>query len=400
MKKTTLIILLMFVPFFGFSQTFNFTNDAEGWTTSSADLTVNATSVTLTTNGGTNPLLTNSTANIDAEINKIAAITVKVSENGPTLMRVSFPKAPSGRVYKNVIISKNDSEFKTYYIDVSNAQWAGKVNDVKVHFKDDSSTANNGTNHTSTGETVEFDSIEFINEIPKVEKNSYTFDTDAENWEELDASVVVSAGVLTITPVAGESSKIIQSINNVNATTNKFVHIVYNNKSATNNQIRFQFKSSADNYASVTGANKSMNTSTTDFETLTFDLSEKAEWTGLAQDFQIVIRDTENGNKASAGDLQIDSVTFSSSASLGVNDEVTFANSLSIYPNPASNNLYINTDTTISKVQIFNLLGKKVIETTTLSNKSLDVSGLNGGVYLIKVFNSVNKTATQKLIIN
>jgi len=398
MKKTTLILLLMFVPLVGFSQTFNFTNDAEGWTASAADITLNATTITATTNGGNNPVLEQSAANIDAETNKIAAITIKVSANGPTFMRVSYPKT-SGRIYKNIAISKNDSEFKTYYVDVSNSNWAGTVNDIKVHFREDDGSTG-GSSYTSTGETIEFDSIAFIDEIPKEEKNNFGFDTDAEGWEALDASVTVSGGVLTITPVVGESAKIIQSTGNTNATTNKYVHIVYNNKSAANNQIRFQFKSSADNYTATVGTNESINTSTTSFETVTIDLTEKTEWTGLAQDFQIVVRDTENSNKASAGDLEIDSITFSSSATLSVNDDVAFTNDLSIYPNPTKGFINIKTQNNISKVLIFDVTGKIVLKRNSIENNSLNISNLNTGIYLLKIFDINNNNITRKLIKN
>lgn len=398
MKKTTLLFLLL-IPVFGFSQTWDFTNDASGWTASAADITVNATSLTITTNGGNNPILTQDAANVDAETNKIAAISIKVSANGPTFMRVSYPKTTSGRIYKNISITKNDSEFKTYYIDVSNSNWAGTVNDIKVHFKDDDNS-NGGGDYTSTGETVEFDSIAFIDEIPKEEKNSFGFDTDAEGWEASDASVAVSGGVLTITPVVGESAKIIQSTTNTNATTNQYIHIVYKNNSAANNQIRFQFRHSADNYTDYTGTNENINVSSSDFETVTIDLTGKTEWTGMTQDFQIILRDNDNGNKASAGDLEIDSITFSSSATLSVDEEVAFANGLSIYPNPAENFINIKTQKTISNVLIFDVTGKLVSKKNTVNNNSLNISNLNAGIYFLKIYDTNNYKTTRKLIKN
>ncbi|TMM29090.1 T9SS type A sorting domain-containing protein [Polaribacter aestuariivivens] len=398
MKKTTFLFLLL-IPVLGFSQSWDFTNDAEGWSASSSDLTVNATSVTLTTNGNSNPILVQDAAAVNAETNKIVAITVKVSANGPTFMRASYPKDGGGRIYKSTVITKDDVDFKTYYIDVTNANWTGTVNDVKIHFKEDNGS-NGGSDHTSTGETVEIDKISFISEIPREEKESYNFDTDAEGWEPTGATIAVSSGVLTITPTVGEAAKIVQSTNNIDATTNKYVHVTYKNNSTTNDGLRFQFRHSGDNYTAYIGTNESINTSSTDFEVLTIDLTGKTEWTGLTQDFQLVIRDSNNGNKASAGDLEIDSIIFSNNATLSTNEEVLFTKNLSIHPNPATDIINIKTKNTISKVLIFDVTGKNILNASNIKDNTLNISSLNSGIYFMKILDSNNYKTTRKLIKN
>lgn len=72
---------------------------------------------------------------------------------------------------------------------------------------------------------------------------------------------------------------------------------------------------------------------------------------------------------------------------------------LSIYPNPVSNGtLFINTDANDERnVAIFDVLGKQVINVTT-SSSAINVSNLNGGVYIVKVTEN-GKTATRKLVI-
>jgi hypothetical protein len=72
---------------------------------------------------------------------------------------------------------------------------------------------------------------------------------------------------------------------------------------------------------------------------------------------------------------------------------------LSIYPNPVSNGtLFINTDANDERnVAIFDVLGKQVINVTT-SSSAINVSNLNGGVYIVKVIEN-GKTATRKLVI-
>lgn len=69
----------------------------------------------------------------------------------------------------------------------------------------------------------------------------------------------------------------------------------------------------------------------------------------------------------------------------------------SIYPNPVRNTLYINTKNNADKqVQIFDLIGKKLID-TAVKDCSLNIN-LPAGIYVVKVEEN-GKTATQKLIV-
>ena len=72
---------------------------------------------------------------------------------------------------------------------------------------------------------------------------------------------------------------------------------------------------------------------------------------------------------------------------------------LSIYPNPATNGkLHIITTHQDSKtIEIFDVLGKRVIAASILGNE-LDISRLNPGIYVVKV--TENKiSAVKKLIV-
>ena len=72
---------------------------------------------------------------------------------------------------------------------------------------------------------------------------------------------------------------------------------------------------------------------------------------------------------------------------------------LSFYPNPVSNGkIYITSKSMEDKeVAIFDVLGKKVLQ-TTVSTKELSVSNLSPGVYIIKIKEG-STTATRKLIV-
>lgn len=79
--------------------------------------------------------------------------------------------------------------------------------------------------------------------------------------------------------------------------------------------------------------------------------------------------------------------------------ETTIIEGLSLYPNPVSNGkVYISSKNDLDKeIIIFDVLGKKVLQ-TTISSKELGISNLSPGVYIIKI-NEGGATATRKLIV-
>lgn len=58
--------------------------------------------------------------------------------------------------------------------------------------------------------------------------------------------------------------------------------------------------------------------------------------------------------------------------------------STKVYPNPVMNTLYVTSDENIDAVQVYNLLGQKVMESAPAqTTTAIDVTGLNSGVYII-----------------
>ncbi|RTL13186.1 MAG: T9SS type A sorting domain-containing protein [Flavobacteriaceae bacterium] len=74
-------------------------------------------------------------------------------------------------------------------------------------------------------------------------------------------------------------------------------------------------------------------------------------------------------------------------------------NGLTMYPNPLKGNTLFLTSTANAamSVQIFDLLGKEVLKSNVMNN-TVNVSGLNAGVYMVKITEE-GKTATRKLVI-
>ena len=67
------------------------------------------------------------------------------------------------------------------------------------------------------------------------------------------------------------------------------------------------------------------------------------------------------------------------------------------FPNPANNFLTISSNFTIDKVEIYNLIGNRVIECTSDTN-NIDISSLSKGVYLVTVYSGTQKSV-KKLIV-
>jgi hypothetical protein len=96
--------------------------------------------------------------------------------------------------------------------------------------------------------------------------------------------------------------------------------------------------------------------------------------------------------------LTFDGYSQEEKSAMGNSQEPTIEG-LSIYPNPVSNGkLYITSKLGLEKeIQIYDVLGKKVFDTTT-SVKEINISNLNAGVYIIKI-KEKDASTTRKLII-
>ncbi|WP_299013462.1 LamG-like jellyroll fold domain-containing protein [uncultured Polaribacter sp.] len=113
-----------------------------------------------------------------------------------------------------------------------------------------------------------------------------------------------------------------------------------------------------------------------------------AEWTGDITGTAAITTVTMDADK---------NITANFSSTLSVQDE-DFVNNITMYPNPVSNVLNIKTNNiTIQKIEMYSILGKKVLET---SENRVDVSTLSKGVYLIKIQNNKGKIAIRKIVKN
>ena len=64
---------------------------------------------------------------------------------------------------------------------------------------------------------------------------------------------------------------------------------------------------------------------------------------------------------------------------------------ISIYPNPAIDLFHVNSEIPVGKVEIFNIIGKKIKILENIDSNTFNVSDLRNGIYLVRIFNKHNK---------
>lgn len=68
-----------------------------------------------------------------------------------------------------------------------------------------------------------------------------------------------------------------------------------------------------------------------------------------------------------------------------------------IYPNPVTNQLYIESQEAFQRVEVFTINGKRILEVDHQENQPMDVSSLPSGMYMLKI-ETENGSITKKLV--
>lgn len=85
-------------------------------------------------------------------------------------------------------------------------------------------------------------------------------------------------------------------------------------------------------------------------------------------------------------------------AQLSVNEYELINEDIKIFPNPATDFVTITTNNDYA-LEIYNLLGAKVLETTRYNNKRINLKGLQKGVYLFRFYDKENNNGIIKKVI-
>ena len=96
------------------------------------------------------------------------------------------------------------------------------------------------------------------------------------------------------------------------------------------------------------------------------------------------------------GTVYIDNMYFYKSGTAGVGTNELF--NVSVFPNPASNTVKLRADETITRAEVYNILGKKVRSfNVNATSTSFNISDLNAGIYLLK-YEINNKVGTTRFV--
>ncbi|MDG1729329.1 MAG: T9SS type A sorting domain-containing protein [Algibacter sp.] len=122
----------------------------------------------------------------------------------------------------------------------------------------------------------------------------------------------------------------------------------------------------------------------------------------------------ENGQLVGAGDNSLNSESEDITGAVRVNgtidvgayessfllsiDAVLENSKVTLFPNPASSELNVETAANISKIEIYSVLGKRVLSTS--KSKSIDVSSLAPGVYISKITSDNGSVLSKRIVKN
>lgn len=97
----------------------------------------------------------------------------------------------------------------------------------------------------------------------------------------------------------------------------------------------------------------------------------------------------------SSKEVFFDNIELYESSALSTND--ILASKFNTFPNPANDVVQIATSLEINKVEMYNVLGKKVTTSFNQDNNNVDISTLSKGIYVLKI-TSGQSTITKKII--
>ena len=132
-------------------------------------------------------------------------------------------------------------------------------------------------------------------------------------------------------------------------------------------------------------------------QVLYFDLEALTGWSGTETTWKLQFKEVTGGIKGSAGTIYIQQILFHS-GTLGLRDEaIKDASSISLYPNPVSDILSVNSSEPIDNITVYNILGEEQ-SVKFYNTNSLDVSVLRNGVYTIKVENKDHSVSIKRFV--
>ena len=402
MQKTT-FLLLLFVPFLALGQITNGTFDTtiDGWVSQNS-ATISHDATTGADANGSLKIVAASANNSGAKIDPSAAppsagnyiLTFKVKGTADTEIRGdvfqgSFIGGTAYKIKATDVWEEYTTTFNNLTADNANIRIISRTADATFHIDDvkflqtateDSYVSNSdfetGTldNWTADGPDVSLSSAAGNSSATAA---VLTFDQDISGNNFL-TNTEYDFGE-TVSPSEVSVSLDIKSNN-----TNMEIQVVFITFDAAGTQVEL-----------ATTGKKSPATADT-WETISFNKTITASFNKIQVRLKIKDSSTANSGDTVAFDNVISSFSY---PVLNVEKNTIF-NKVTVYPNPTNGTIHIKTKDKLQKLQLFNIIGRKVFETTNLTNNQVNFSHVNAGAYILRLIDSNNNTKSQKLIIN
>ena len=395
--------------------------------------------VDFVTGTGNNPIIKKADAAINADSN-INFIEIRL-KNVSAISYLRLAPAGTSANYGNVLISTADSQYQTYTIDVT--AWTGAAVGIDILCKKNTvGGAPSGQAYTPvTGEYILIDYIKPLANLVTPEVNVFNFDATTEGFTDLTRSTAVQTTeslratlMINCTTVASTNAKVaLSSLFAHVEGLNKYAHVTLKN---TSTNTLFQLNGKVAGVGTTFNPIQTYTSSDADYKTYDFDLSTwdsgyqfpelnfavKDTWSATPATYAIndLVTSSNSTYKNLTGintanspradiianaaavpplpqnwelvgvegalldltnSVYIDSIVFDNT--LGTADFGYANNTISLYPNPAQEVLNISSSNSITKIEVYDLLGKKVASNFNASN--VNVEDLVKGTYIVKV---------------
>jgi hypothetical protein len=358
-------------------------------------------------------------------LNETESVNIRVSglnrATGATGEGAAFTSINSN----GVLTAKNGSNYQTVYLDIS--EITGEITRLDLLFRADSALTD------PAGAKVIIDEIEFLSEAPSTDTYSgfiknpsfddpgatYTFKGNTgQLGREISTDFAKDGTQSFKSTFAKNQDNQFWYFNNFSQpydagviTDSKQAKVTMWVRSARTEPIgiivRLKTTNAAGENLQVSGfpsAIVSTSGTANTWEELTFEIPLPFDHTAVATEVRKIemwLGYDYNEENAAVNGVAGDVVYFDQMTAViedaptaSVNDN-QLSKTISIYPNPVKNQLFINSQETIQSVEIFNLLGKKVL--TSNSTNSVDVSSLSKSVYILKL-TSDNGVSTKRFV--
>lgn len=179
----------------------------------------------------------------------------------------------------------------------------------------------------------------------------------------------------------------VDQLSGIDATNNKYMIITLKNNTDIV-QLRLRPNPTAGFIPLVIDAN------TLGFNTYVLNMSNYADWTGDLDNVYFQFRIPGRQMQITGTSIEIDQIVFNSSGTLSSKRIVK--NDPLLKLNIINKKLIIDTDKELLSLEVFNILGKRIIKSNT---NVVDLANLAQGVYVAKAFNTSGLVSTKRFVV-